>query len=791
MSSKDRFLKRPEITALLKGVKKDKEELNKILKSKIKVYKLTEKDLKEANEKIQKVVNKTNIPRFLKENELNQIVDVLKPPPSCIEEISVFNLNQIKKSLKEELSTYKISVSEKTIPFLQKKIEESYYRSLVRPGESVGINGAMSMGQMFSQLNLDAFHSAGSSNELEASLKSIEELFNVSSNRKKNITTVHFQNKNLTKEEIFLYNKALQKLTVQDLIRSEEVLLEVKKEDEYWYKNYEIITGKKINRSSKFLRLQIQSYKCYLYGIFLNDIVKIIEDTAKSESEKVVHCVASPTNIGIIDIHVDESFVSRIVDEFITKGKSFANCQKRTNYKRGRVLTKKEKLGLLDEDLTFQEETVPIKAKTYINSSLDLNDKNKDVIHVFLTVILKSCFKDMHIMGTRGIENIRPVSVNLTETIQATKFGSEPELLSKYKLKEEEFKLIYIFTLSFYSINILGIPVDKVEKFIESCGIKIIDKFYEGKNPSMIIKMPEVPDEKYKNSEGKMVNRFVKRGTKVIDMETKKELVTAEQPQKLLNRKLKESEELLKEKVKNLIEKENFNENLDFPEIYRNGFYCYAKIDGKGIIHSLFKNKLVDKRFTFPEDVNVVNKMFGIEASRLYFIKEYTSNGEIKKMNPANIELLVDFQTNMGQLLAITSSDVYKFHNSPLASASFEQPIHVFQKAASTGRLDEINSISSCIYAGKKCRNGTGLPEVLFDEEYLGNEKNKVSVPSYMEKQVENVKDREILGSCFAPGKLEVFNEETDEIINLDLLKENEEEFQKDKIETELEEFDL
>ena len=40
----------------------------------------------------------------------------------------------------------------------------------------------------------------------------------------------------------------------------------------------------------------------------------------------------------------------------------------------------------------------------------------------------------------------------------------------------------------------------------------------------------------------------------------------------------------------------------DYPDTYRYGYYCYAIIEGKNIIKNLINHKLVDSRFTYPNN---------------------------------------------------------------------------------------------------------------------------------------------------------------------------------------------
>ena len=743
-----RHLTKKEVEFIVKDVKNQKLEVKRILQTKVKVYKLSSVELKKIKTSILNLTSSKDIPRYLNDEELDYIVDVIPESPCCVSDIAKFNREKIIKKIRNQISTFKICPLEKSIEKFRERVYENFVRSLCKAGESVGSNGANSIGQLLTQLNLNTFHSAGradSSNDL----KTIEELFNISVERSKNSCTVHFKEKNLTKEEIFKsYNQKLKGITIKDLINYSEILTNPSKEDLVWYNNYETITNQKINKSPKFLRLYLHVYRCYLYDISIDDIIYIINKTTKiSGNKNSLYCIPTSTFEGIIDIHADEEFIRKTVETFSTSGKSFKGCGKKY------FQTSK---NFNDEEENFQRTFI----KTPITSS-----SLKDLTTIFLSEILESCFKEMIVIGVKGLENTSTITLNMVTFTKSVKIKNDKDLVkftsSKYNLKPEDCNRLFYIYIDYNTLNITGIPGQKFVNFFSSVGMKVIEKNLECDNPNCVVLLPEVSDELFEGSP-----RFKKVKEIIYDIKDKKNVYTLEDPLKLMNRKLKESENKLKESVSNLLESEDYsNDFLSFPEIYKNGYYNYIKAYGKGIFNQLMKNKLVDSKYSMSDNVNDINKYFGIESSRLYLIKEYTANDNIKKMNHVNIDLLVDFQTTMGHLLSVTSTDISKHSTSALSSAAFEQPMVAFQKAGSTGSKDYIDNISSCLMAGKECKNGTGKVEVIYDDEYLQDNTNKVQNVEVNEITFQDVKQGEMLGNCFAAGKYieEDFKEESDE----------------------------
>ena len=212
--------------------------------------------------------------------------------------------------------------------------------------------------------------------------------------------------------------------------------------------------------------------------------------------------------------------------------------------------------------------------------------------------------------------------------------------------------------------------------------------------------------------------------------------------------------------------------DIDYPPIYRAGYYSYAKAIGKSMFNSILRDKFVDPYFTSSDNIKNIYEYYGIESSRIFLIKEYSSNEKIKMMNPVNIELLVDFQTSMGQLYGLGAADIAKQGKSALQAASFEEPIKAFMKASTVGSKDKINNIASCIMSGKRCNNGTGICKISFDPEYLEDEDNKITYTERKEIKKPEITNREILGSCFGQGVLaDHYTGDTDDEEEVDILE--------------------
>lgn len=665
--------------------------------------KIKEEDVESLREKIKNKFKGKNVPRKLSEEQINAIVDFSVPKiPATLDVISEDNNRQVKEFIKSELREHKIVITTDNIEKLKNKIRETYYRSLVSPGDSVGVEVAMSFGQPLTQMNLDTFHQAGTSSDLGSGVKSLTELFNVSENRKKNLTTIHFKDKNLTREEIHIQGKVLKGISIKSLLESSMVTnvggIEDLDEDRWWYDNYmnmfQIEDDFKIDY---FLRLKINTTKCYNLGIDMNDIILSIKDDT-------ITPIASPLSIGIIDIHPNESYIQESISVFLDTGNvTFSSC--------------KRKPGKIKIPVNFDEENM---VQTKI---------------LFLTSIIESCLDEIFIKGVKGINNIIPITENVINTIK-TKKVTDIDVLLKHKRKS-----LWYVGINYMKLKYNGIPPEKIVGLCNNADIRIIENnIYDGNNfskhPHLIVTSP-------------------------LD------------PKGRISEKFNNADKYVKEQVKNIIKNDEETDYKlpDYPDIYRNAFYNYAYAEGEKVVRKLMRHTKLDNKLILPNNANEIYQIFGIESARLYMVREYVhlieSSGSY--ITPCNIELLVDYQTAMGFLTPIHAIGASKQGTSSLSAATFNDPVGAFQTAATVGKTDQINSISACIMAGKKCINGSGLSEIkyqnrdksFFDElprefgkheefceqRYVINEKDadeKEPIDINIEKLLENEKKEEL-----------------------------------------------
>ena len=131
----------------------------------------------------------------------------------------------------------------------------------------------------------------------------------------------------------------------------------------------------------------------------------------------------------------------------------------------------------------------------------------------------------------------------------------------------------------------------------------------------------------------------------------------------------------------------------------------------------------IDQNKTVCNSTDVIYKLYGIEAARAALVKEvdgtFTNGGST--INFHHVSVVCDLMTHSGSITSIDRHGLNRLDTDPLARASFEKTIEVLINAAVFNETDFMRSVSSRIMAGKIFRGGTGLCDVMLDNEVLEN----------------------------------------------------------------------
>jgi DNA-directed RNA polymerase II subunit RPB1 len=147
--------------------------------------------------------------------------------------------------------------------------------------------------------------------------------------------------------------------------------------------------------------------------------------------------------------------------------------------------------------------------------------------------------------------------------------------------------------------------------------------------------------------------------------------------------------------------------------------------DGVNILEIL-NSKYVDPTRTLSNDIHEINNTFGIEAAREALIEMMEELFE-EYINLRHIGLLSDIMTNKGILTPINRQGINVGDTGPLGKCSFEDTTDQLIKAGIFGEVDHLQGVSSNIMLGQLIKSGTGLCDILLDEEKLVQEMGNIS----------------------------------------------------------------
>ena len=120
-------------------------------------------------------------------------------------------------------------------------------------------------------------------------------------------------------------------------------------------------------------------------------------------------------------------------------------------------------------------------------------------------------------------------------------------------------------------------------------------------------------------------------------------------------------------------------------------------------------------------DIIEIYEILGIEAARHILMKEIYEvvdhAGEY--INGRHIEILCDVMTSKGILFSINRQGINQGDIGPLAKCSFEDTSDQLIKAGIFAEKDRLLGVSSNIMMGQVIKSGTGLCDILLDEDKL------------------------------------------------------------------------
>ena len=139
--------------------------------------------------------------------------------------------------------------------------------------------------------------------------------------------------------------------------------------------------------------------------------------------------------------------------------------------------------------------------------------------------------------------------------------------------------------------------------------------------------------------------------------------------------------------------------------------------DGTNLLEAM-KSEYTDETRCYSNDIVEMYNVLGIEAARNLLIEiQGVVAHEDEYINQRHIEVLCDTMTSRGILMPINRQGINLGDIGPLAKCSFEDTTDQLIKASIFSEKDKLTGVSSNIMLGQMIRSGTGMSQILLDED--------------------------------------------------------------------------
>merc|ERR1711871_270735 len=136
---------------------------------------------------------------------------------------------------------------------------------------------------------------------------------------------------------------------------------------------------------------------------------------------------------------------------------------------------------------------------------------------------------------------------------------------------------------------------------------------------------------------------------------------------------------------------------------------------------AVMAHPLVDHTRTYSNDVVEMFRVLGIEGVRGALFKELRNVFEfdVAYVNYRHLACLSDCMTFGGHIMSINRHGINKGEAGPILRASFEETVDVLLSSSLYSESDDLNGVTENIMMGQLARLGTGMIDVLMDDEKL------------------------------------------------------------------------
>jgi len=371
-------------------------------------------------------------PVKLTSEQIEEVLNLVKTVPiyALTNDVKDDIRKGITSTLKAQLVDVKLVPLPKAFEAFKQGIIKKLCKSMVESGTPVGIEASEAISAPVTQTSLNSFHQSGSAKNVSYGIGGMIEIFNISKTRKNPYTTIHYNNKNMSFDDVLNTRRNLNGLMFGDLVNDFDIEEVDKLEQPQWFDDYIEINNMDndfISKGQWYLKLSFNIPMLYSYKISMQKLVEVL-----TFKEKIITCIPSPLFKGEMYIFVDDEKV-----EQRPKGK---------------------------------KETVAISTSSAIGRD--------NIGFTYLNVAVLQGIKDLLVSGVRGITNLFPQEIQIISVIDSQVKVStiqDNDVRGFIKPNLPNFDNVWYVTMNYYRSYVNGIEIDNIIRIFKACDIEIIE----------------------------------------------------------------------------------------------------------------------------------------------------------------------------------------------------------------------------------------------------------------------------------------------------------------------------
>lgn len=699
-------------------------------------------------------IDQNDVPRYLTEEEIRYIASHMpfakaaEPYAANIAREGI--MNWISRTLKD------LKMAPSAIPELIQEIIRQHHKSSIVPGTAAGIIAAEAIGATTMQMTLNTFHSSGSAKSASFGIEAMKDLIYARKTPKMEICTVHFENKNLSYDEVLGLRKYIVGSKISSFIKDIEIENVGNLRRYWWHDYYSILFDRPYPISKKAMRLHLNLDEMYRQRVTIQDIVNVIE----KERPPTLIPVYGPITDAIIDLHPDPARLGAVLKEQdgiqIVCGESKDSTKKIVK----KATTKLPQFTGELAELAFLQNIVKKELEcTRVKGISGITQLNPEIIPVWNCVQNERKLTDHDFTNERSKAALTPLlgrawwlDINLvvindtgltTENVAYLcdlcglhlHFQNEERLVVEMPYityKNEKGDEVFVFDGRYFRILTQEIIVDQGvyyeenkttktkqdkngyvstidENFESSSNLRINDKLFKRIEHSVV----KIEDKYYEPLNNINGYKETKPSDFVSAVLTKEKKRINEETKLKTEQVIRDAQQLPEDERKRVISKPIYTPKTS---LIRASEYVYATTDGTNL-KELLAFRGIDKQRTTCNNMHIIADAFGIEAARSFLIKTITETvyQTASYINPFNIMFISEFITSRGEPLGATYTGISRQAPGHLSLSTVEKAGSAFITSAVTGKKEDTKNVSAALVVGTRMRIGSGYFDVAQD----------------------------------------------------------------------------